>query len=241
MRRRPAPSHWCVERKPATSCRSLASALERGEAHHNVSVRSSHIAWFAGAAHVVASVAMLVLLRHGLPPFDEAHRLDYLDAHRRAWTLGWMTWQLAVVSLIALYAVLAMRFGGALSVTAMAASTAGMAIDIATQIRFIAILPTLHGTAFAQLDRELAMLTAYGANGLYTLGFVLLTIAGLRALPKSALVLAVPVALGGFALAAAALVNDARLEIITSALLFPLFTLWIVVIALWLRKSESSL
>jgi hypothetical protein len=203
-------------------------------------MRSSHVAWFAGAAHVVASVAMLLLLRPGLPPFDEAHRLDYLDGHRGAWTVGWLTWQLAVVSLIALYAVLAMRFGGVLSVTAMAAATAGMAIDIATQIRFIVILPTLHGNAFAQLDRELEMLTAYAANGLYTLGFALFTLAGLRALPKSALVLAVPVTLSGFALAAAALLDDARLEVITSAVLFPLFTLWIVVLALWLRKSESS-
>ena len=34
--------------------------------------------------------------------------------------------------------------------------------------------------------------------------------------------------------------HDPRLETITSAILFPLFTLWIVVIALWLRNEESS-
>jgi hypothetical protein len=202
--------------------------------------RSSHIAWLAAATHVVASAAMLVLLREGLPGFDESHRVAYLASHRAAWIGGWLTWQLAVLSLIAFYAVLALRFGGALSLTAMSAATAGMAIDLATQMRYIAILPDLRGDAFIHLDRELEVLTGYAANGLYTVGFALLVLAGRRALPKSAVVLAVPVTLSGFALAAAALLHDPRLETLTSAILFPLFTLWIILIALWLRKSESS-
>ena len=84
------------------------------------------------------------------------------------------------------------------------------------------------------------MLIGYGANGLYTVALVLLVIAGWRVLPKLALALAGPVAASGFALALASLWHDARLETITSAILFPLFTLFIVVIALWLRKDESS-
>ncbi len=203
-------------------------------------MKDSSIAWLAAATHVVASAAMLFLLRDGLPGFDEAHRLAYLDAHHAAWTFGWMTWQVAVVSLIALYAVLALRFRGVLSVTAMAVATAGMAIDIATQMRYIAILPSLRGDAFALFDRELEMLTGYAANGLYTLGFALLVGAGWRAMPRSANALAIPVTISGFALSAAALMRDARLELVTSAILFPLFTLWIAVIALWLRKNESS-
>jgi hypothetical protein len=49
-----------------------------------------------------------------------------------------------------------------------------------------------------------------------------------------------PVAASGFALAIVSLLHDARLETITSAILFPLFTLFLGVIALWLRKEESS-
>ena len=203
-------------------------------------MRASFTAWFAAATHVVAAVGMLFLLRDGLPGFDESHRVFYLTAHRTAWTMGWLTWQVAVLSLIALYAVLALRFGGALSVTAVAAATAGMAIDVATQMRYIAILPELRGDAFARLDRELEVLTGYAANGLYTVGFALLVIAVRRVLPKSAVALAVPVTASGFALAAAALLHSPRLEVVTSAILFPLFTLWIILIALWLRKSESS-
>lgn len=104
----------------------------------------------------------------------------------------------------------------------------------------MAVLPELRGDAFARLDRELEVLIGYGANGLYTLALILLVLAGWQVLPKTALALAGPVAAAGVALALASLQGSARLETITSAILFPLFTLWLVVIALWMRKSESS-
>jgi hypothetical protein len=202
--------------------------------------RDSHIAWLAAATHVAGAGAMLFLLRRGLPGFPEDERLAYMAAHRAAWLTGWLIWQLAAVSVIAFYGVLALRFRGALSVTAMAIGAAAIAIDITCESRYMGVLPELRGEAFARLDRELEVQIGYGANGLYTLAFVLLVIAGWRVLPKAALALAGPVALSGFALSLAALQGNARLETVTSAALFPLFTLWIIVVALWLRKNESS-
>src|SRR6185369_5019021 len=78
-------------------------------------MRGSTIAWLAAATHVVASAAMLFLLREGLPGFDEAHRVAYLEANRSAWIGGWFTWQLAVLSLIALYSALTIRFESAVA------------------------------------------------------------------------------------------------------------------------------
>jgi hypothetical protein len=205
-----------------------------------VLVRSSNIAWLAAATHVVAAAGMLFLLRGGLPGFSEDERLAYIATHRIAWISGWLVWQLSAISLMAFYGVLAMRFRGALSVTAMTCAAAGLALDFACESRYMGVLPELRGEAFAALDRELEVLIGYGANGLYTVALVLLVIAGGRALPKSALALAGPVAISGFALAIASLQHDARLEMITSAILFPLFTLFVVMIALWLRREESS-
>lgn len=202
--------------------------------------RDSHIAWLAAATHVAGGAAMLFLLRRGLPGFPEEERLAYMAAHRTAWLTGWLIWQVAAVSVIAFYGVLALRFRGALSVTAMAIAAAAIAIDITCESRYMGVLPGMRGDAFARLDRELEVQIGYGANGLYTLAFVLLVVAGRRVLPKAALVLAGPVALSGFALSLAALQGNARLETITSAALFPLFTLWIIVVAPWLRKTESS-
>jgi hypothetical protein len=203
-------------------------------------LRHSHVAWLAAATHVVASAAMLLLLRRGLPGFPEEERLAYIATHRAAWLFGWFLWQVAAVSLIAFYATLALRFRGVLSITAMGASIAGLSLDIACESRYMAVLPELRGDAFAQLDRELEVLIGYGANGLYTLALILFVFAGWRVLPKAALALAGPVAATGVALALASLRGDPRLETITSAILFPLFTLWLIIIALWMRRSEES-
>ena len=183
---------------------------------------------------------MLFLLRRGLPGFPEDERLAYIAAHRVAWIGGWLLWQLAAVSLMAFYGVLALRLRGVLSVTAMACATAGLSLDIACESRYMGVLPELRGEAFAALDRDLEVLIGYGANGLYTVALVLLVLAGWRVLPKTALVLFGPVAASGFALALASLAHSPRMETITSAILFPLFTLFIMVIALWLRKEEES-
>ena len=202
--------------------------------------RPSNVAWLAATTHIVASFAMLLLLRRGLPGFSDEERLAYIATHRAAWIGGWMLWQVAAISLIGFYGVLALRFRGILSVVAMGVATAGLAIDFICETRYIGILPELRGAAFAALDRELEVLIGYAANGLYTVALVLLVIAGWRELPRVALALAMPVIASGFALAYASLVHDARLETITSGILFPLFTLWIFVVGLWLRKSESS-
>ena len=202
--------------------------------------RDSQVAWLAAATHVVAAGAMLVFLRRGLPGFAEDERLAYMATHRAAWIAGWLLWQIAAVSVVAFYAVLALRFRGALSVTAMAAAAAAISIDISCEARYMGVLPDLRGAAFAGLDRELEVQIGYAANGLYTLAFVLLVMAGWRVLPKIALALAGPVAASGFGLSLASLRGDARLETITSALLFPLFTVWIIVVAPWLRKNASS-
>ena len=199
--------------------------------------RHSTIAWIAAATHVVAAAAMLLLMREGLPPASDEQRIAWLATHRAAWTSGWLTWTLAVLSLIAFYAVLAVRFRDALSLGALAMGTAGAAIDLATQVRYLVILPNLRGDAFALLDRELEAMTGYAANGLYTLAFVLFVVAGWRALPRFALVLAGPVAAAGFALAIAALLHNASVEILSSAILFPLFILWLIIVARWLRNE----
>ena len=200
-------------------------------------MRDSTIAWIAAAAHVVAAVVMLLFLREGLPPASDDARIAYIASHRALWTAGWLSWQLAVLTLIALYAVLARRFGGAIPLAALAIGTAGASIDVATQMRFIVVLPQLHGEAFALLDRELEAMTGYAANGLYTLAFVMFVAAGWRELPRLANALAPAIAVSGFALAIAALMHHALAEIVSSAILFPLFTLWTILIARWLRNA----
>ena len=198
----------------------------------------SRVAWFAAAAHFVAAAAMLVLLREGLPGFPEDTRIAHMQGG--GWVAGWVLWHIAAVSLVALYVVLAMRFRDVLSYTAVALSAAAVALDFTCEAKYIGILPQLRGEEFARLDRELEVLIGYAANGLYTIAFALLIFAGWRVLPKLALALAGPVVGGGVALAIASIKGHARLETITSAILFTSLILWMAIVARWLRSEESS-
>lgn len=200
----------------------------------------ARVAWFAAAAHFVAAAAMLLFLREGLPGFPEQQRLEYMSSRPLTWAAGWVLWHVAAISLIALYVALALRFRGVLPMTAVAVATAGLALDITCEAKYIGILPHLRGEAFTRLDRELEVLIGYAANGLYTVAFVLVVLAGWRVLPKLALVMSGPVAGSGVALALASLRHDPRLQTITSALLFVSLILWMVVVARWLRNEESS-
>lgn len=198
----------------------------------------ARVAWFAAAAHLAAAAAMLLFLRPGLPPFAEEQRLAAMAG--AGWTFGWVLWHIAALSLVALYAVLFLRLRGVLSITALAAATAGLALDISCEAKYIGVLPQLRGEEFARLDRELEVLIGYAANGLYTLAFVLLIVAGWRVLPKLAVALAGPVAGAGVGLALASLQGNARAEMITSAILFPSLIVWIAVVARWLRTNGES-
>lgn len=181
---------------------------------------------------------MILFLREGLPGFAEEQRLAAMQ--RAGWAAGWMLWHVAAFSLVALYAVLALRFKGILSITAVAAATAGLALDIGCEAKYIGVLPHLRGEEFARLDRELEVLIGYAANGLYTAGFALLVIAGWRVLPKVALALSGVVTGAGVALALASLRGDARMETVTSAVLFSSLIVWLALIARWLQSEESS-
>ena len=199
--------------------------------------RDEAIAWAAAGAHVLSSAASLLFMRGGLPPFADDERLAYIVSHRDAWAFGWMTWHLSVLTLIALFAVLALRLGDSLSWSALAIASIGAAIDLPTQIRYYVTVPKVHADAFALLDRELEAMTGYAANGLYTLAFLLVVIAGWRVLPALSRTLAAPIGVTGFALSIGALQHNALVEIVSSAILFPLFIVWTIAIARWLASE----
>jgi hypothetical protein len=132
-----------------------------------------------------------VSLREGLPGFPDEQRIAFMAAHRAAWTVGWRLWQLAAISLMAFYAALAMRIGGA-SRPSRATSAC---------CRICAVRSSPH-------YRELEVLIGCAANGLYTIALLLLVIAGWRVLPLFARMLTLPVILSGLALAIASLQHD---------------------------------
>src|ERR1700749_1716661 len=66
-----------------------------------VDTRADRIAFLAAIAHLLAAPPLPSPLRPGLPGFVLSDRIAYLTTHRAAWTVGWLTWEAAAVSLLA--------------------------------------------------------------------------------------------------------------------------------------------
>src|ERR1700724_2963302 len=65
----------------------------------------SHAAWLAFAVHLLAGLAMALMLRHGLETnTDLTGRLRFVARHRLLWTAGWLSWTVAAVTILNFYA-----------------------------------------------------------------------------------------------------------------------------------------
>ncbi len=192
------------------------------------------LAYATAAMHIVASVAMLVVLRYGLPGYSSEERLVFIHSHETAWRAAWLLWHVAAMLVVALFIVLAIRFR---AWSAIIVSLAAIAIDLTSEQQYMRVLPLLGGGAFVTLDRRLDVLIGTAANGLYTLSMVLIAIRGWRDLPSPIAMLVFPIATAGIALGIASFIHSALGATIASAMLFPLFTIWTLMVGRWLQRS----
>lgn len=183
-------------------------------------------AYAAAALHLVAAAVLVLVLSGGLPPHSDGERQQFMQANRAAWIAGWTIWQLTALSLAYVFARL--RRVIPFAIVAVAAT-----IDISCEVVYAYVLP--NAASFAAIDRALEILIGGVANGLYTIGLAVL-IAD-RSLPRHLRVLAVPVIAAGVALSAGSFAHLPRVSVVASAILFPLFTLWLIIAGRWLQRS----
>ncbi|HVR41540.1 MAG TPA: hypothetical protein VMU84_20765 [Thermoanaerobaculia bacterium] len=197
-------------------------------------------AWLCAILHVAASLALLLLLRKGLPPNTIEARVAYITTHPLAWRWSWITWHAAGISFVLLCIVLAMRLKSPLAFAGAATALVAVYFDIHSEQGYMHVLPKLIGESFREFDRWLDVENAGVANFFYTLALVILMYAGRHVLPRLAITLTWPVAIAGFAMTAFAVMHVGIGEIISSALLFPFFVAWCIVLARWSPQNESS-
>ena len=226
-------------------------------------LRWRRLAWaslVSVAIHLVAGMAMALVLRHGLESnADAAARVRFLAESRLAWTLAWLTWHGAALAILWFFFsfVEAHAAGssnrGALRV-ALVLVGAAIVPDLAAQSIEIGVLPELAselypGPASATapnadaterlyhtLHRSVVMMTGYLANGLYTLASVVAVAATWRSYPAWTRLSGAALGLFGFWLSAAALVNSVDGMVWSNVGLVPAIALWQIGIALDARR-----
>ena len=205
---------------------------------------ASRAAYAAAALNLAAALAMLLVLRSGLPMAGSAlvGRDAYVSGHAALWRLGWLFWHAADFGLLAFYLALAARwrsFGRVRCDLALVAATAGLAADIASQTLYMGLGPGLQPDTFATMENVAGLLTGYMANGLYTVAGVLLVWAGACELPRPLLLLSLPAWCAGAALSVSSLVGSTAGQFWSTAALMPLFVIWTAAMGRWLAGRAS--
>jgi hypothetical protein len=196
--------------------------------------RSAPVA--CAALNLLAMIAMAAWLRFGTEIVPQAaDRIGYITAHAALWRAGWCAWIAAAISLVAFYA----WWGGhardsTLAVSGVVVAVVGLMCDLSGESLLIGWLPR----EFDRLAPIATQLTGTAANGLYTVGGILLTLAGPPVGPRlRALTWTVWVA-GGCVSASTAAGMPTAIAVST-AVLFALFCPWAVLVGRALRSASS--
>ena len=201
-------------------------------------------AYVAAAVNLAAGLVMLLALRYGIPAgeSDLSARIAYVGDHILVWRAGWFVWNLAAISLLGFFVVLAGRWrerAPILCGLALLCAAAGLAADLGAETILAVVSPGLRGETYATVESIAVALTGYLGNGLYAVGGVLLTVAGRRDLPPVLLWLAAAVWTAALWLSVATLVSSNAGQFASAAALMPLFVLWAALTGRWLSGRAS--
>lgn len=211
--------------------------------------RWRRLSWAAFAAlglHLLAGLAMLLVLRRGLQTNpDLSDRLLFLARHGRAWTLAWSTWTAAGASIIVFYACFLAAHSRAKTLwwTALGLAAAALGCDWSAQYLEIVVLPGLSASpeAFLSLHRDAVLLTGAAANGFYTLDAALLVWLGREEYPVWVSAAGAGTVLFGTALTLVALADSTEGLFLANAGLVPFLLAWLLGTGLtaWRRAGGS--
>ena len=198
------------------------------------------LAWTNVALHVMGLGAAWLGLRQGSVVTPLGERMAYIADRPAAWSIGWGLWMLCALVLVAYITVLRRALPGdpVLAHLALVFTAAGMAVDLLCDVLQIQVLPLAaasQATVFLVFERLAFTGGLTAANGLYTLGLLLMNLS-LRGLARTSTRLVGWVAVvSGFALAAAGFFPSPLLLQAATGLTIGAYSLWTVLVARDLR------
>jgi hypothetical protein len=199
------------------------------------------LAWANVVLHVLGLAVAWFGLRPGSVAVPLAERMAYLADRPVAWSWGWGIWMLCTLLLVSFMAVLRRLLPGnsAAAQLALILTAAGMAADLLCDVIQIQVLP-LAATAGTDLFLAFERLAFTGgvtvANGLYTLGVLLMTASLGRLVGAPARLAGWATVLAGFALAATGFIPSPLLLQGATGATIGFYSLWTVLVAHDLRK-----
>jgi hypothetical protein len=199
------------------------------------------LAWANICLHLVALGLAAVGMRPGSPLVPLPERLAYLAEAPLGWTLGWASWMLCAVLLIAFLAAVTGRLGerAALANFGLAVAVTGAGFDLFCDAVYLLVFPRLASwepppeQLFLTVERVTGIGSLVIANGAYSVAILLIS-AALRDRPGVSRLttgLGYAVGLAGLVLAAAGFTGDPAQAAWATPPTIILFCVWVVLLA----------
>jgi hypothetical protein len=143
------------------------------------------LAWLNVVLHVAGLAFAAFGMSPGTPLVGLDERVSYLAQYPLGWSLGWGTWMLCTLALIAFFAVLARHLPEHRDAAGLAILLAavGGGVDLLCDVVYIRVLPLIASRysppaelLFLTVERLAMAGGAIVANGLYSIGTLLLTL-----------------------------------------------------------------
>jgi hypothetical protein len=208
------------------------------------------LAWLNVALHAIALVLALIGIRPGSPLVALLERLNYLASHPLGWSLGWGTWMLCALALIAFFAALAhhLQDQQPLPQLAVVLAAAGGALDLFCDALYITVLPMLAARSppsqvtFLAFERAANAGGLVVANGLYAVGTLLLTVCLQQRpeRPRWAILAGYAVFGFGMILVLAGFLNEPRLAELGTGPTIGFYCLWTILVARSMNAAGSQ-
>jgi hypothetical protein len=178
--------------------------------------------------NLVAALVLVLVLRPGTEAVaDMGSRLAYVVEHPVVWRAGWAVWIAAALSLLAFYCWWGSRLPSRRwALAAVLVAAAGLAFDLTAEALMIGWLPQ----DFGSIAPIATILTGGLGNGLYTVAGAMLTLRTPALRPPFAL-LTWAVWGAGFGLSACTFAGFFPGAVACTAVLFVLFSPWVVLMA----------
>src|SRR5262245_1825839 len=160
----------CAERSMTahdiTTAGDTPRTREKGALSPGVSPRvAARMAYVASALNTFAALALLVILRPGLPNGGAGpEQLAYVAGHLGQWWAGWLVWHAAALGLLAFYVGLAglwWRRAPVRCVLALLCSSSGLAADLTAEAIYMGLGPRISPEGFALAQDVAGLLTGY--------------------------------------------------------------------------------
>jgi hypothetical protein len=192
--------------------------------------------------HLVALGLSASLMTPGTPLAPPEDRVAWLAEGHLGWSIGWVAWMLSALTLVFFLAAVARNTDAPLARLAVVLAAAGAAVDLLCDTCQILLVPAIaapdHRALFPIVEHVVWAGGLVPANGLYSIGCLLATIACADQVPRRTTALGIGTFAGGMAMLAAGFTFHPTHIQMSSGATMVVFCAWVVDLSRQLRPES---